>query len=379
MSLHRSLAVACIAAVAVTACTSESDGDGGGESGGEGDRSLSSQLASLPAAEGDDVVIVTYADLARATEIGGIERPDDLGDREAIVDYLMDIGGQRREEGETPRVAALLPRAAQVERSASDLASFEEEVGWSILDVDAFVERDTPPRRVSLLAGDFDRDQLDGALDDNGDEGWVLGDPEGGIDVQDVSVARPIGETLWMHLDGDRLAVAWEDGDIGRVVEADGGDGTMAGDPGLAALAAALDDRDVYSAMLAAKEEGLSAPFAERVLGESATPERIEAMEGLPECTGMTAVATAVADDGEPLLVLAIAHTDEDAAEGNVDAVTTALTEGERSFQQGPWSDILTVESVEAEGTVVVVTARPADMILAQWHQLLVDQSFPPC
>ena len=102
-------------------------------------------------------------------------------------------------------------------------------------------------------------------------------------------------------------------------------------------------------------------------------------MEGLPECTGMTAVATAVADDGEPLLVLAIAHTDEDAAEGNVDAVTTALTEGERSFQQGPWSDILTVESVEAEGTVVVVTARPADMILAQWHQLLVDQSFPPC
>ena len=173
--------------------------------------------------------------------------------------------------------------------------------------------------------------------------------------------------------------MAWEDGDIARGAEADGGDGTLAGDPGLAALAAALDDRDVYSAMLAATEEGLSAPFAERVLGESATPERIEAMEGLPECTGMTAAATAVADDGEPLLVLAIAHTDEDAAEGNVDAVTTALTEGDRPFQQRPWSDILTVESVEAEGTVVVVTARPAEMILAQWHQPLVDQSFPPC
>jgi hypothetical protein len=377
MPLPRSLAAACLVTVAVgvTACASESGGDGGGA----GDSSLSSHLAALPAAEGDDVVIVTYADLARAAEIGGIERPDDLGDTDAIVDYLMEIGGQRREEGETPRVAALLPTAAQVQSSAAALEDFADEVGWSILDVDSFAERDTPPRRVSVLTGDFDRDRLDEALDDNGDEGWVIGDPEGGVNIEDTSAARPLGETLWMDLDGGRLAITWDEGDIGRVAAADGGDGTLAGDPGLAALAAALDDRDVYSAMLASNGDVLSASFAERSLGASATPERIAAMEDLPRCTGMTAVATAIADDGEPLLVLAIAHADEDAAEGNVDAVTTALTEGDRSFQQGPWSGIVTVESVEAEGTVLVATARPADMVLAQWHQFLVDRSFPPC
>lgn len=375
MSLLRVLAVACLAAVAVTACASESDGSGGSAGG----RSLSSHLAALPAAEGDDVVIVTYADLARAAEIGGIERPDDLGDGDAIVDYLMEIGGQRREEGETQRVAALVPTAAQLQRSATDQEAFADEVGWSILDVDVFAERDTPPRRVSLLNGDFDRDRLDEALDDNGDDGWVIGNPDGGMDIESASVARPLGETLWMDLDGDRLAVTWEDGDIGRVAEAAGGDDTLAGDPGLAALAAALDDRDVYSAMLTSSEDGISAPFAERILGESATPESIEALEDLPQCTGMVAAATAIADDGDPLIVLAIAHTDEDAAEGNVEAVTTALTEGDQITRRRPWSEFLTVESVEAEGTVVVATARPADMVLGQWYQLLADRSFPPC
>ncbi|MDD9371235.1 MAG: hypothetical protein PV358_14035 [Acidimicrobiales bacterium] len=377
MSLPRSLAAACVAAVLVTACASESDGNGGASGGGgTDDRSISGYLTSLPAPRGDDMVLVTYADLARAAEIGGVERPDDLGETDAIADYLMEIGGQ---QSDAQRVAALVPTAAQLQRSATDLGGFEDEVGWSILDVDAFAERDTPPRRVSLLQGDFDRGRLDAALDDNGDAGWVVGNPEGGIDIEGVSVARPLGETLWMDLAGDRLAVAWEDGDIDRVAQADGGDGTLAGDPGLAALAAALDDLEVYSAMLVSDAGMLGAPFAERVLGASATPERVDALEDLPPCTGMTAVATAIADDGEPLLVLAIAHTDEDAAEGNVDAVTTALTEGDQVTRQRPWSETLTVESVEAEGTVVVATARPADMVLAQWYQLIVDRSFPPC
>jgi len=377
MSLPRSLAAACVAAVVVTACASESDGNGGANGGGgTDDRSISGYLASLPAPQGDDMVLVTYADLARAAEIGGVERPDDLGDTDAIVDYLMEIGGQ---QSDAQRVAALVPTAAQLQRSATDLESFEDEVGWSILDVEAFAERDTPPRRVSLLQGDFDRGRLDAALDDDGDAGWVIGNPEGGIDIDGVSVARPLGETLWMDLAGDRLAVAWEDGDIDRVAQADGGDGTLAGDPGLAALAAALDDLEVYSAMLVSDAEVLDAPFAERILGASATPEQIDALEDLPQCTGMTAAATAIADDGEPLLVLAIAHTNEEAAEGNVDAVTTALTEGDQVTRQRPWSETLTVESVEAEGTVVVATARPADMILAQWYQLTVDRSFPPC
>ncbi len=379
MSPSRSLVAACLAAVVVTACASESDGNGGSVSGGAGDRSLSSHLAALPVSDGDDFLVVTYADLARAAEIGDIERPDDLGDSDAIVDYVMDISGQQREEGESPRVAAYLPTAAQLQRSATDQEAFADEVGWSFLDVDSFIERDTPPRRLSLLTGDFDRDELDAALDDNGDEGWLIGDPDGGVDVQQTSVARPIGETLWMDLDGDRLAVAWADGDIGRVAEAEDGVNLLAEDAGLAALATALDDRDVYSAVLTSSEDALSVPFAERVLGVGATPELIEAMEGLPQCSGMTAAATAIADDGEPLLVLAIAHRNEDAAESNVEAVTTALTEGDQMARQRPWSDLLTVEAVEAEGTVVVATARPADMVLARWYQLIVDRSFPPC
>jgi hypothetical protein len=123
-----------------------------------------------------------------------------------------------------------------------------------------------------------------------------------------------------------------------------------------------------------------SSSVAARVLGEAASPEQVEALEDeIATCEGMTGVAAGVAHDGEPLIVLAIAHADEASAEANVDVVSDALTEGDILSIQEPWSDRLTVESVEADGTVVVVTARPNQMILAQWSDVVFRRDFPPC
>lgn len=55
------------------------------------------------------------------------------------------------------------------------------------------------------------------------------------------------------------------------------------------------------------------------------------------------------------------------------------LEDGEEARTGRPWSDVLTVESVDTDGTVVVVPARPAEVVLGQLHALLTTRSFPPC
>ena len=374
VTARRLPALAVCVATALAACASESDAGGGGTG---GDTTVSAYLTRLPAADADDPIIVTYADIARAADIGGLDRPEDLDDQRAVGDFLMQLGGQRQQEGDTARVAALVPQAAQLGRGTSDLQGFVDDVGWTILEVDAFAERDTPPRRVTLLDGSFDPDRLEETLDDAGDGTWVAGDPDGDRDLDGITPARPIGESLWLSLDGDRLTVTWDHDDMPTARAADGGDGTLAGDATLAALGAALDDRDVYSALLL-RDDGLLSSVEARMMGERMTPAEIEDID-LTGCEGMVGAAIGVADDGEPLLVLALGHVDEDAADRNADVVAEVLEDGDELRTRRPWSEILTVESVDTDGTVVVVTARPADMALAQWYGFISNRSFPPC
>ena len=372
---------ACLVLAVVTlagACASESD-SGSDRPGGPGGGSVSGYLAALPADGTDGPVMVTYGDLARAEEISGIERPDDISDTDAIVDYLMDLGGIRQEEGETARVATLVPGVAHTERSASDMEGFVDDVGWSVLEVDSFAERDTPPRRIALLDGDFDGDRLEDALDDGGDELLVAGDPGGDIDPTDVTPARPLGEGLWLSLDDARLTVAAAEADVTAAGEADGGDDTLADDPALESLATALDHEEVYSAVLVADAGLGSSSSAERVLGEHATPEQIAALDELPQCDGITGTAIGVADDGEPLLVLAISFTDSAAAENNLTEVTDALADGELPSSRRPWSEVLDVEEIRTRGSAVLARARPDQMMLGQWSNLVASRDFPPC
>jgi hypothetical protein len=371
-------AVACLAAsVLVCSCASEGD-TGSGVGGSSGGGTVADHLAALPAYDGDEAVVVTYGDLARAAEIAGLERPTDVGDTDAIADYVLDLTGRRREEGgPEPSVAALLPSVAQPDRVA-ELEGFVADVGWSVLDIDSYAERDTPPQQVSVLEGDFDRGALEDALDDAGDGVLIAGDPSGEYRIDDVTPARPIGQTLWHALDGGRLVVTSDGDDVAATREADGGDGTLAEDARLAPLAAALDAQDAYSAMLLA-DDALLTDFADVILGADSPAEAREQLEDLPRCEGVNGAAVGVAHDGEPLIVVALSFVNEQAAESGAGVVEDVLTGGEDFMTRRPWSEMLTVESVEADGSVVVVTARPADLVLGQWQGFLLNRSLPPC
>jgi hypothetical protein len=368
-------AVGCLAAsMLVCSCASEA---GGGSGSGSGDGSLGDFLAALPAFDGDGAVIVTYGDLARAAEIAGLDRPTDVGDEDAIVEYYLDLTGRRQEEGgPAPAAAALLPAVSQPDRMV-DIRAFVDDVGWSILDVDSYAERDTPPQEVSVLDGDFDRGALEDALDDAGDAVLIAGNPEG-LDVADITPARPIGQPLWHALDGSRLVVTTDEDDVAAAREADGGDGTLAEDARLAPLAAALDERDVYSAMLLA-DDLLLTDFADVILGPDSPEEIREQLEDLPRCEGVNSAAVGVAHDGEPLIVIGLSFVNAEAAESGAAVVEEVLTDGTDRMTRRSWSDMLTIESVDVDGTVVVATARPADLVLGQWRSFLVNRALPPC
>ena len=208
---------------------------------------------------------------------------------------------------------------------------------------------------------------------------WVVGDPDGDLRLDEVTPARPMGEPLWLALGGDeRLVVTRDAEDMARARDADGDDDTLAGDTTLSDLAAALDVYDAYSAMLVAGPGIGGLDPAAVVLDDDAPQEIEERLEEFESCSGVTGVAAGVADDGEPLLVLAMASTNEGAATANEAIMERTLTDGISPLTREPWSERFEIETIGTEGAVTTITARPR-MPLSGWTHLLVDRSFPPC
>jgi hypothetical protein len=87
-----------------------------------------------------------------------------------------------------------------------------------------------------------------------------------------------------------------------------------------------------------------------------------------------------VADDGDPLILLGVASGSDESAEDN-EAILVRALENDTDMRSGrPWSDLIGVESIDTDGAVTVVTARPTgDMPLRGWTTFLHQRSFPPC
>jgi hypothetical protein len=364
-----------LALLTVAACSGDDDGGSAGTGAGGADlATIAGGLASLPET-GEPQERIVWGDVERATEVGGLDRPTEPG--EAAVDYLRALtagpAGDAGDAGDDRPVGLVTPEAAHVDR-APDQAELEDELGWSILDVDRFVERQTPPGVVTVLDGSFDESALTDALGEPDDDTWTAGTGEDfAQDLDEVSAARPIGESLWLGLDGDRLSVARSSGDSAAVRRAVGGSGgtpTVADDEALAAVARVLDAETPYAALLV--RPGLSG-----VPERSATPSALEAAceQALPAAA--SAVGTAVADDDGPVFVLAFAHESPEAAEANAEALERIATEGSSYATNRPWSDLLSLDGVDVadDGRTVVARLRPREAGNAMlWYQIVLQQ-----
>lgn len=321
---------AIVSVLALAACGGDEGGDGGD---GDGD-GIAALLQQMPAIErSDDVIVYIYGDLVAASELAELDRPTELSsedDLDALLEWAIAVSGNDTGD-DAPMVAAPMPDVLNMAR-LSDQSAFADEVGWSLADVEQFLEYSSPPARFALIDGTVDTDAVEDAVGEARNDIWSAGegdDFESNFD--DVSAARPLGTPLRMAA-RDGLFAATPSSDMaGDFV--DGED--LGGDEGFVAVAERLDEADVYGAYLA-----------------SVRTDR----EGSPFDT--VGIGNAGDDDGQ-LVVIVYHYADDDTAAGAVADVEEVL-EGESLRTRQPWSEIFSSSEVVADGANVVATLRLA-------------------
>ncbi|WP_111768266.1 hypothetical protein [Nakamurella deserti] len=278
---------------------------------------------ALPAGE----AFVTVGDLVGASGHAGVEHPAGAAGSITVLEWASAVSAPRADA----TVAALLPEVAQP-ASLALADDFRAEVGWNLADVETFAEITAPPDRFSVLTGPIDEADLTAAMGTPVEGVWSVGpDVDGRQDLAGRTVARPLGEGLRTASADGAVAVSRATAPLRQWVA--GGGRTLAEDPSLAALAAALDEREVYAAVLV--------PDATDAVGEHAALAPFGAM----------AVGLAV-EDGVPVLVVAYRYDTAAAAAGDVATLTDLVRNGAAADGR-PWADRLDVGEVSAEGAVL--------------------------
>jgi hypothetical protein len=324
----RHLGVALLAAAALLgACGGDDDEDSAGEG-------IASLLARMPSVDrGSDLVMYTYGDLARASQLAGLTRPDSpssADDFTALAEWAVALAGVVPGDDRST-VAAPLPEAASPTR-LDEYEAIVDEVGWSLADVDRFLEFAAPPERFTLIDGTVDTKAVEAAVGAPRNDIWSAGtgdDFESAFD--EVSPARPLGVPIRMAARGALFAVTPSTDMAGQFVDGD----DVGGDEGFTAVAERLDDADVYGAYLATHDNDRGSPYDTVGLG------------------------VAVDDDG-PLVVIVYHYADDEAASDAVADVEDVLA-GESARTRAPWSEIFPESEVTAEGNDVVARLRLAD------------------
>lgn len=331
----------------MTACDGGSGGWGAGSS-----YSVQGSLEQLPAAEsGSGQVMIQTADLDAASELSGLERPTDV-DGDALVAWLMPLTGGPSDDGPAPVFVPL----AQVfnPQSIRMHDEFADELGWSLVDAQAFVERLSPPQSLAVIAGDFDDSTLSEDLPEVADGVVTAGEGEDlESNLTELTNARPLGIPLRLAQNDHLIAAGPSTAEISSWLA--GPDETLGDDPHLAGVAAALDDADSVSAVLVtgasmALTDALGAMSAEQV---AALEDRLAPM--LPEAFQAVGVGWG-ADDGASIITLAYSFDSEDAAEKSVPLFEELFANGTSLQAAQPLSDLLTLDDAGRNGEVVVLT-----------------------
>lgn len=301
--------------------------------------SVARMLAEVPAAVRTDREFELHVgDLAAASELAGAERPESLDDVPIWLNELLGVGDDARVH--VPFTVPLAPNAPA--------PMVEEDLGWSVLDVDRFVSWTSLNAITTVVAGGVDET----TLSDLPEVGGIRSAGEG-ADLEDrlenASPARPTGIPMRMVAqDGWLVSSPF----TSVVQEWRSGTSTLADDETLASVADILDARGVYSAYAATPpvENGLDQLPDAVVDALRLTP------ASFPEFD-VFAIGWAMSAGGPTVSV--VYHD----ADGRDLAATEALIQ-ERwttySFRGRPMADLVEVDAVRTEGENVVVDLRPA-------------------
>jgi hypothetical protein len=358
--------------VLVVVAAASAGGDSSRLSSGD-DYSVRGALAELPtAAVGDELTEIRTADLSAATELLELERPA-AADFEAVWEWLAPLTGVASGGVADPEFAPLFLPLGEVFNypQLREIAEFDEALGWSLVDVDAYVEYSTLPRTFAVVTGDFDDATLSPELVELSDGIVSYGDGDDGeVNPEASNAVDRLGRPLRLAQDGDRIAASLMTSLVTEWVA--GPDETLADDDALSSVAAALDDADVVAAVLTSVEGGL-----ENIGGGRLTPVQLEQIEQLVEQQVPAAPYDAVGfgwgiDAGEAMITVAYHFSSDDEASDAVDSFELLYTEGNSLVSRQPISDLVTLEDVTVDGDIVSVSltlpAGSRPQIIYQMH-----------
>lgn len=324
---------------ALVSCGADSEALGTGD-----DYSVMGALRQLPLPEGPGQQMITTGDISTASELAGLETPDAPGSEEALH-WLRDLSGMQSADGTAGDV--FIPFPDRLISGGASPQRMHELIGWSVIDATAFVALPTPPGDFIAVSGSFDQDTLHEGLTEV--EDGIVTDKQGNDDDMDL------GDDSTLDVTGKPTRLAHRDGIIAMsgstpLVRAWLDDRpSVADQESFAAVARALDDHDVYSAVLAP-------PFPAGDVAISGGPME----DALPE-QPFDVVGVGWAMDDAGAMTSSVYHFDSDEdAERAVDPLRELHETGTSLTGGRPFSDYFSVEDVVADGDVVVVTARPA-------------------
>ncbi len=322
-------------------------------------------LATLPqaAADGGGAFIqVALADVDRAVELAGISRPADPTDPDQVREFVIALRGV---SADGPPVSTVFPEVAQPVR-IDRVAEFAAELGWSVAEVSWFAEYQVPPHDFAAIGG-LDHSRLADALGERpGDGIWRIGGEDYETDLRDITTARPLGQALRLAMVGDHLVIARA---TPPVVAAQDGGPTLADNPVLSALVAALDAEKAYSAQLLAGPPTVFKPEG---------PAQQAAGTGLPRpFLGVAAGSTHI--DGTPYAVFAYVHVSQEDAEANAAALRSLLTDGASVYTDRPWRERFEVADIRVVGATVVARLGFVDAPPVLPYQVLMERDNLVC
>jgi hypothetical protein len=300
-----------VGGVHLAGCSNDPDPLGSGD-----EYSVYDALGELPSSVGEENGPVFTGDLTRAGELAGLEPPSDPDD-EAAGDWVLGLNG--RSDGEDP-AQAFVPMPPTL--TGGSPTEMEEQVGWSVVDVDSFAATSD----FLVASGGFDDDTLEEDLAKV--EGDIVTDIEG--EDHEEHPDRPTA----FDYQGTPTRLAHDDGRIAASSETDAvrewldDEESLADDDAYADVAKALDDEDAYSALLLPMTAG-------------------------KESYDLVGIGWSE-DDGAPLVTTAFHFESEDAARGSVDELRDR-------FDLEPVGEHLEVEGADTNGSSVVVTTRPEE------------------
>lgn len=329
-------------------------------------------LDQVPAeVAGDGDIRVTLGDVARATDLAGVRRPSPDADDEVGRWKLQALSGGDPTDPDVDSGYVWVPDPLWF-----DLAAYRQELGWSLLDVDQFVDLSGPSpvlgrgvgasslgidEGLAVVTGAAGTGEFPPALDDLGNGVVQAGTDD--VTLQDSTPARLQGAPLFLSRQDGRLAMA-SDRDMLDAWQSGSGP-TLANDPAVAAVAARIADDQPTAVVI---ERG------------SFTVDPSRATGGDPSVLPAPFDAAGVAwsrDQAGPRLTIVLHHDTPDAARRNAVVLRDSWGDGLWNADV-PAAGRVSIVDVLTEGALDIVTLRSMDGNAAGGvFELLAGRTFP--